>query len=117
MKSRLRILVVGSGGREHALVWKLAQSPRAEKIYCAPGNAGIAGQAECVPISVLDATALADFAAEQEIDLTVVGPEAPLAAGVVDVVKERGLRVFGPERKAAILESSKIWCKQILLKQ
>jgi len=111
MKSRLRILVVGSGGREHALVWKLAQSPRAEKIYCAPGNAGIARQAECVPISVLDAAALADFAAEQRIDLTVVGPEAPLAAGVVDVFKERGLRVFGPERKAAVLESSKVWSK------
>jgi len=111
MKSRLRILVVGSGGREHTLVWKLAQSPRAETIYCAPGNAGIARQAECVPISVLDATALADFAAEQKIDLTVVGPEAPLAAGVVDVFKERGLRVFGPERKAAVLESSKVWSK------
>ena len=111
MKSRLRILVVGSGGREHTLVWKLAQSPRAEKIYCAPGNAGISRQAECVPISVLDATALADFAAEQKIDLTVVGPEAPLAAGVVDVFKERGLRVFGPERKAAVLESSKVWSK------
>ena len=111
MKGRLRILVVGSGGREHTLVWKLAQSPRAETIYCAPGNAGIARQAECVPISVLDATALADFAAEQKIDLTVVGPEAPLAAGVVDVFKERGLRVFGPERKAAVLESSKVWSK------
>ena len=116
MKSRLRILVIGSGGREHTLVWKLAQSPRAEKVYCAPGNAGIARQAECVPISVLDSTALADFAAEQKIDLTVVGPEAPLAAGVVDVFKERGLRVFGPERKAAVLEGSKIWCKQILSK-
>jgi len=111
MNSRLRILVVGSGGREHALVWKLAQSPRAAKIYCAPGNAGIAQHAECVPISVLDVTALADFAAEQKIDLTVVGPEAPLAAGVVDVFKERGLRVFGPERKAAVLESSKVWSK------
>ncbi|HUU53390.1 MAG TPA: phosphoribosylamine--glycine ligase [Armatimonadota bacterium] len=116
MKARLRILVVGSGGREHALVWKLAQSPRTEKIYCAPGNAGIAQQAECVPISVLDAMALADLAAEQKIDLTVVGPEAPLAAGIVDVLKGRGLRVFGPERKAAVLEGSKIWCKQILSK-
>ena len=111
MRSSLSILVVGAGGREHALAWKLAQSPRAEKIYCAPGNAGIARQAECVPISVLDVTALADFAAEQKIDLTVVGPEAPLAAGVVDVFKERGLRVFGPERKAAVLESSKVWSK------
>ncbi len=116
MSSRLRILVVGSGGREHALVWKIAQSPRAEKIYCAPGNAGIAGQAECVDISVLDLPGLADFAAEQKIDLTVVGPEAPLAAGIVGVFRERGLRIFGPDRSAALLESSKIWCKQILSK-
>jgi phosphoribosylamine--glycine ligase len=111
MNAPRRILVVGSGGREHALVWKLAQSPRAEAIYCAPGNAGIAQQAECVPISVLDLPGLADFAAEKKIDLTVVGPEAPLAAGIVDVFKERGLRVFGPERKAAVLESSKVWSK------
>jgi phosphoribosylamine--glycine ligase len=111
MGSSLSILVIGSGGREHALAWKLAQSPRAEKVYCAPGNAGIAREAECVPISVLDVTALADFAAEKKIDLTVVGPEAPLAAGIVDVFQERGLRVFGPTRKAAVLESSKVWSK------
>ncbi len=116
MSSRLRILVVGSGGREHALVWKLAQSPRAEKIYCAPGNAGIAQQAQCVDISVLDLPGLADFAARQKIDLTVAGPEAPLAAGIVDVFRQRGLRIFGPDRSAALLESSKIWCKQILSK-
>jgi len=116
MSSRLRMLVVGSGGREHALVWKLAQSPRVEKIYCAPGNAGIAQQAECVEISVLDLPGLADFAAQEKIDLTVAGPEAPLAAGIVDVFGERGLRIFGPNRGAALLESSKIWCKQILAK-
>jgi phosphoribosylamine--glycine ligase len=116
MSSRLRILVVGSGGREHALVWKLAQSPRAEKVYCAPGNAGIAGQAECVDISVFDLPGLADFAAQQKIDLTVAGPEAPLAAGIVDVFRQRGLRIFGPDRSAALLESSKIWCKQMLSK-
>ncbi|MBE9566008.1 MAG: phosphoribosylamine--glycine ligase, partial [Proteobacteria bacterium] len=81
----MNILVVGSGGREHALAWKLAQSPRAGKLFCAPGNAGIARQAECVPISVMDLAGLADFAAEQKIGLTVVGPEAPLAAGIVDV--------------------------------
>jgi len=116
MSSRLRILVVGAGGREHALVWKLGQSPRTDQIYCAPGNAGIAQRAECVPISAMDTAALADFATEKNIDLTVVGPEAPLAAGIADVFKERGLRVFGPQRGAALLESSKIWCKQILSK-
>jgi len=116
MSSRLRMLVVGSGGREHALVWRLAQSSRVEKIYCAPGNAGIAQQAECVDISVLDLPGLADFATQEKIDLTVAGPEAPLAAGIVDVFGERGLRIFGPNRGAALLESSKIWCKQILSK-
>jgi phosphoribosylamine--glycine ligase len=112
----LRILVVGSGGREHALVWKLARSPRVEKLYCAPGNAGIGRQAECVPISVSDLNALADFAAQQQINLAVVGPEAPLARGIVDVFQHRGLRIFGPSRSAAVLESSKVWCKEILAK-
>ena len=114
MSSRLRILVIGSGGREHALVWKLAQSPRADRIYCAPGNEGIEQQAECVPILATDLPALAEFAEQQKVDLTVVGPEAPLAAGIVDEFKKRALRVFGPERNAALLESSKIWCKQLL---
>ena len=114
MRSSLNILVVGSGGREHALAWKLAQSSRAGKLFCAPGNAGIARQAECVPISVMDLAGLADFAAEQKIGLTVVGPEAPLAAGIVDVFKGRGLRVFGPTRGAALLEGSKVWCKEVL---
>lgn len=112
----MKILVVGSGGREHALVWKLARSPRAAKVYCAPGNAGMAAQAECVPISAADLGALADFAEREGVELTVVGPEAPLAAGIVDVFRERGLRIFGPDRKAALLESSKIWCKQTLAK-
>jgi phosphoribosylamine--glycine ligase len=114
MKSRLRILVVGSGGREHALVWKLAQSPRAAQVFCAPGNAGIAQQATCVPISVTDLAALADFAETERVDLTVVGPEIPLAQGLTDVFQARGLRVFGPTRGAALLESSKVWCKEIL---
>jgi phosphoribosylamine--glycine ligase len=105
---------VGSGGREHALVWKLAQSPRAERVFCAPGNAGIAQQAQCLPISVSDLGGLADFAEQEGIDLTVVGPEAPLAAGIADVFRERGLLIFGPSRSAALLESSKIWCKEIL---
>jgi phosphoribosylamine--glycine ligase len=116
MSSRLRILVVGSGGREHALVWKLAQSPRAERVYCAPGNPGIQQQAECVPIPVSDLAALAQFAEQQKIDLTVVGPEAPLAAGIVDEFRPRGLRIFGPDRSSALLEGSKIWSKQLLTK-
>jgi len=114
MNSRLRILVVGSGGREHALVWKLSQSPHAGHLYCAPGNAGIAQQAECVPIPASDSAALADFAQQHKIDLTVVGPELPLAQGIVDLFQERGLRIFGPTRRAALIESSKVWCKEIL---
>jgi len=114
MSSRLRLLVVGSGGREHALVWKLAQSPRVQRIYCAPGNAGIARQAQCLPISPSDLPALADFAEQESIALTVVGPELPLASGIVDIFQARGLRIFGPNRAAALLESSKIWCKETL---
>ena len=112
MSARLRILVVGGGGREHALTWKLAQSPRLDRLYCAPGSAGIAQQAQCVDLSPVDSEALADFAEAEKIDLTVVGPEAPLAAGIVDVFQERGLRAFGPTRSAAVLESSKIWGKE-----
>jgi phosphoribosylamine--glycine ligase len=109
--SRQSILVVGSGGREHALVWKLAQSPRAGRILCAPGNAGIARQAECVPVSVSDLQGLADLAERERVGLTVVGPEAPLAAGIVDAFQARGLRIFGPTHSAAVLESSKAWAK------
>ena len=111
MTSKLKILVIGSGGREHALVWKLAQSPRAGTIYCAPGNAGIAQQATCVPIPATDLGELAGFAEREGIDLTVVGPEQPLAAGIVDLFQERGLQAFGPTRRAALLESSKVWSK------
>jgi phosphoribosylamine--glycine ligase len=111
MPAKLSILVVGGGGREHALAWKLAQSPRAKKVYCAPGNAGIARDAECVPISPSDMDALADFAQQESIGLTVVGPESPLASGIVDAFQARGLKVFGPARSAAVLESSKVWSK------
>jgi len=111
MTSRLKILVIGSGGREHALVWKLAQSTRAEVVFCAPGNAGIAQQATCVPIPATDLAELAGFAEREGVDLTVVGPEQPLAAGIVDLFQERGLRAFGPTRRAALLESSKVWSK------
>jgi len=110
----MRILVVGGGGREHALVWKIAQSPLVEKIYCAPGNAGIAQLAECVPIDVTDITALADFAEKNSIRLTVVGPEAPLIAGIVDKFEARGLPIFGPSTDPARLEGSKTFAKELM---
>ncbi len=112
----MKILVVGSGGREHAIVWKIAQSKKAEKIYCAPGNAGISELAECVDIKAMDFKALADFAEEKKIDLTVVGPDDPLVAGIVDVFEARGLRVFGPRKNAAILEGSKVFSKGLMKK-
>ncbi|HTS17942.1 MAG TPA: phosphoribosylamine--glycine ligase [Verrucomicrobiae bacterium] len=112
----MKLLVIGSGGREHALVGKLAQSRRVTKLFCAPGNAGIADIAECVPIAVTEIDKLAAFAAEKKIDLTIVGPEAPLCAGIVDVFQSRGLRIFGPNKRAAQLEGSKVFTKNILLK-
>jgi len=112
----MKILVVGSGGREHALVWKLAQSPRATKIFAAPGNAGTAGLAENVEISAEDVDALLDFAKRENIDLTVVGPEAPLVLGIVDRFKEAGLRAFGPSKEAAQLEGSKSFCKAAMVR-
>src|SRR5262245_50919911 len=112
----MKVLVIGGGGREHALVWKLSQSPRVTKIFCAPGNAGIAQQAECVAIQPTDLKGLAAFATEQKIGLTVVGPEVPLCAGLVDFFQQRGLRAFGPNQKAAQLEGSKAFCKRFLLR-
>ena len=112
----MKILVVGSGGREHAIVWKIAQSKKVEKIYCAPGNAGISELAECVDIKAMDFTALADFAEEKKIDLTVIGSDDPLVAGIVDVFEDRGLRVFGPRKKAAELEGSKVFSKALMKK-
>jgi phosphoribosylamine--glycine ligase len=110
----MRVLVVGGGGREHALIWKLAQSPLVGAIYCAPGNAGIAQEATCVPVAVDDIAGLRDFARQTAIDLTVVGPEAPLVAGITDVFLEAGLRVCGPARAAAVVEGSKVWTKEFL---
>ncbi len=110
----MRILVVGGGGREHALVWKLAQSPRVKTIYCAPGNAGIAANAECVAIAANDIQALKAFALENKIELTVVGPEEPLTLGIVDEFEAAGLRVFGPNREAARMEGSKTFAKNIM---
>jgi phosphoribosylamine--glycine ligase len=112
----MKVLVVGGGGREHALVWKIAQSPKVSQIFCAPGNAGIAKLAQCVPIGAEDIVALADFAQREGIDLTVVGPEAPLCAGIADEFQRRGLRIFGPTKSAAEIEGSKVFCRQLLAK-
>ena len=112
----MRILVVGQGGREHAICWKLKQSPQVSEIYAAPGNAGIAGIADCVPIGVADIIELADFAEKLRIDLTVVGPELPLTLGIVDEFQKRGLCIFGPTRLAAELEGSKVFSKEFMRK-
>ncbi len=112
----MKILIVGSGGREHAIAWKAAQSPKVEKIYCAPGNAGIAEYAECVDIGAMEFDRLAAFARENEIDLTVVGMDDPLVGGIVDVFEVQGLRVFGPRKNAAILEGSKAFSKNLMKK-
>src|SRR3990170_1602504 len=110
----MKVLVIGSGGREHALVWKLRQSPRVRKIYCAPGSAGIAELATLVPIAADQIEQLADFAANETIDLTIVGPELPLTLGISDLFESRGLRIFGPNKAAAQLEGSKGFAKEIL---
>src|SRR5437773_794758 len=110
----MKILIIGSGGREHALAWKLRQSPHAERIFCAPGNAGTAEVGENVAISVTDLRSLVCFAKENRVDLTVVGPDDPLAAGIVDLFAEEGLRIFGPTKAAARLESSKIFAKKLM---
>lgn len=112
----MKILVVGGGGREHTLVWKISKSPMVEKIYCAPGNAGTQTLAQSIPINADDIDALAAFALENEIDLTVVGPEGPLVKGIADVFQEKGLNVFGPSKAAARLEGSKVFSKQHMQK-
>ena len=110
----MKILVIGRGGREHALVWKLKQSPHVEKIWCAPGNGGIAADAECVAIDAGDVAGLAAFAEKNHPDLTVVGPELPLVNGIGEAFRERGWAIVGPSKKAAQLEGSKIFCKEFL---
>ncbi len=112
----MKVLVIGGGGREHAIVDALTRSPQVEKIYCAPGNAGIARQAECVPIRETEVERLRDFAAAEGVGLTVVGPEASLAAGVADTFRAAGLRIFGPTRAAARIESSKEFAKELMAK-
>jgi phosphoribosylamine--glycine ligase len=117
MRRKMRILTIGSGGREHALVWALRKtSTRPLELFCAPGNAGVAQDAECLPVAATDISALVQLVEEKKIDLTVVGPEAPLALGVVDEFKRRGLRVVGPESQAARLESSKAFAKDFMLR-
>src|SRR5881227_3787420 len=110
----MKVLVIGSGGREHALVWKLRQSPRVSKVYCAPGNGGISDEAECLPVDVKSIDSLVALATQIHPDLTVVGPELPLTLGVVDEFTRRGWRVFGPTRAAAQLESSKSFAKEFM---
>lgn len=112
----MKVLIIGSGGREHAIAWKVAKSPKVDKIYCAPGNAGIAEFAECVPIGAMEFDKLAAFAKENAVDLTVVGMDDPLVGGVVDVFEKEGLRVFGPRKNAAILEGSKAFSKDLMKK-
>ncbi len=112
----MKVLIVGGGGREHAIAWKAAQSKKVDKLYCAPGNAGIAEAAECVDIGVMDFDKLIAFAKEKEIDLTVVAPDDPLAAGAVDAFEAAGLRVFGPRKNAAIIEGSKAFSKDLMKK-
>ena len=112
----MKVLIVGSGGREHAIAWKVAQSKKVDKIYCAPGNAGIFEVAECVPIGAMEFDKLVAFAKEKEIDLTVIGMDDPLVGGIVDVFEKEGLRVFGPRKNAAILEGSKAFSKDLMKK-
>ena len=112
----MKVLIVGSGGREHAIAWSVSRSPKADKIYCAPGNAGIAEYAECVNIGAMEFEKLADFAQENQIDLTIIGMDDPLVGGIVDEFESRGLRVFGPRKNAAILEGSKAFSKDLMKK-
>lgn len=112
----MKVLIVGSGGREHAIAWKVAQSPRVDNIYCAPGNAGIAEYAQCVPIEAMEFEKLARFAKENQVDLTVVGMDDPLVGGIVDVFEDQGLRIFGPRKNAAVLEGSKAFSKDLMKK-
>lgn len=112
----MKVLIVGSGGREHAIAWSVARSAKVDKIYCAPGNAGIAEYAECVNIGAMEFEKLADFAEKEKIGLTIIGMDDPLVGGVVDVFEARGLRVFGPRKNAAILEGSKAFSKDLMKK-
>jgi len=112
----MKVLVIGSGGREHTLVWKISQSPMVDKIYCTPGNGGIASIAECHDIKATDFDGIKNFAKEAKVDLIVVGPDDPLVLGLVDTLNAEGFRVFGPKENAAILEGSKVFSKNLMKK-
>lgn len=112
----MKVLVVGSGGREHAIIWKLSQSKKVTKLYCAPGNGGISSLAECVPMKAMEFDKLIEFAKENSIDMTVVAPDDPLAAGAVDAFEAAGLRAFGPNKSAAVIEGSKAFSKDLMKK-
>ena len=110
----MKVLVIGSGGREHAMCWKIAQSPMVERLYCAPGNGGIAKIATLLDVKAEDIDGLLKFVKSNQIDLTVVGPEAPLVAGIVDVFQKEDLRIFGPTKRASMIEGSKIFAKEMM---
>ena len=112
----MKVLVVGGGGREHTIVWKLSQSPKVDKIYCAPGNAGIASLAECVAIKATDVEAMVDFAVKEKVDMVMVAPDDPLVLGMVDAMEAKGIRAFGPRANAAIIEGSKVFSKDLMKK-
>ena len=112
----MNILVIGSGGREHAIIRKLKESPKTEKLWCAPGNGGIAADAECVAINAMDIDGVVDFAKKNAVDLVFVAPDDPLAAGMVDALEKEGIRAFGPRANAAIIESSKVFSKNLMKK-
>ncbi len=112
----MKVLVIGSGGREHTLIWKIIQSPKVSQVYCAPGNAGISRLARCIDIDVGNIDKLVDFAQKEKIDLTVVGPELPLSQGIVNEFNKQGLRIFGPSKEAAEIESSKVFSKRLMKK-
>jgi phosphoribosylamine---glycine ligase len=112
----MKVLVIGGGGREHAIVWKLSQSSKVTQIYCAPGNPGIAELAECVSIAVSEIEKLADFTKKEQIDFTFVGPEEPLSLGIVDYFKEQGIAIYGPSKEAALIEGSKAFAKELMMK-
>jgi len=114
--SVMKILVIGGGGREHAIVWKLRQSPLVEQVWCAPGNGGISEEAECIPVNAGNVADLVSLAERLRPDLTVVGPEVPLVAGIADEFAKRGMKIIGPDRAAAQLEGSKIFAKQFMLR-
>jgi len=114
--SKMKVLIVGGGGREHALAWKIAQSPKVDKLYCAPGNGGISTLAQCVPVKATDVEGITEFAKNEGIDLVVVAPDDPLAAGMVDALENAGVRAFGPSKNAAIIESSKVFSKGLMKK-